>query len=55
MTSNGQEQVMGDVSATTSTVGTKYISRYFIVDQRLYVKTAILRETEGVYYWYEFM
>ena len=48
MTLNGQERVMGDVSATTSAVGTNYISWYFTVDQRLYVKMVILRGTEGV-------
>ena len=43
--------LMGDVSVTTSTVGTKYISRYFTVEQRLYVKIVILRGTEGVEYY----
>ena len=49
ITLNGQERVMGDVSATTSTVGSKYISWYFTVEQCLYVKMIILRGPEGVF------
>jgi len=42
-------RVMGDVSRTTSTVGTKYISRYFKVKQHLYVETVIMIRETGEY------